>query len=41
MGCMIVGRDAPIDRYAYGYGYGYHNSYYRYYNYTKSEEDQN
>jgi capsular exopolysaccharide synthesis family protein len=40
-GCMIVGRDAPIDRYSYGYGYGYQNSYYRYYNYTKSEEDQN
>ncbi|RME39047.1 MAG: tyrosine-protein kinase family protein [Planctomycetota bacterium] len=33
IGCMIVGRDAPVDRYGYGYGYQY--NYYRYYDYTK------
>jgi capsular exopolysaccharide synthesis family protein len=31
IGCMIVGRDAPVDR--YGYGYGHHYNYYRYYHY--------
>lgn len=40
VGCMIVGRDAPGDRYSYGYGYGYHYNYYRYYNYLKQTEDE-
>jgi len=39
IGCMIVGRDSPIDRYSYGYGYGYHYNYYRYYSQTNQEED--
>ncbi len=38
IGCMIVGRDAAVDRYGYGYGYGYHYNYYRYYNYLKQQE---
>ncbi len=39
-GCMIVGRDAPVDSYGYGYGYGYgyRYNYYRYYNYIKQTE---
>ncbi|MFQ5590917.1 MAG: CpsD/CapB family tyrosine-protein kinase [Phycisphaerae bacterium] len=24
-GCVLVGRDAPVDGYGYGYGYGYHH----------------
>lgn len=40
VGCMIVGRDAPADRYSYGYGYGHHYSYYRYYNYIKQTEGE-
>ncbi len=31
IGCMVVGRDSPLD--GYGYGYGYRYNYYRYYNY--------
>jgi capsular exopolysaccharide synthesis family protein len=38
LGCMIVGRDAPVDRYSYGYGYQY--NYYRYYDYLKSPEEE-
>ncbi len=40
VGCMIVGRDAPIDRYGYGYGYGYSYNYYRHYNYYKHHDDE-
>jgi len=40
VGCMIVGRDAPVDRYSYTYGYGYHYNYYRYYNDPKDEEER-
>lgn len=40
IGCMIVGRDSPMDRYGYGYGYGYHYNYYRYYNHANQDEDQ-
>ena len=38
IGCMVVGRDMPADRYGYGYGYGsgYNYNYYQhYYNYIK------
>lgn len=38
IGCMIVGRDSPVDR--YGYGYGYHYNYYRYYHYTTRDENE-
>ena len=34
MGCLVIGRDAPGERYGYGYGYYYHryyNSYHDYY----------
>lgn len=38
LGCLLVGRDAPVGRYGYGYGYGYrYQYYYRYYNYTHKE----
>lgn len=36
IGCMIVGRDAPVD--SYGYGYGYYYNYYRYYDYKNSSK---
>lgn len=35
IGCMVVGRDSPADRYGYGYGYGYYYNYYRYNDYVK------
>ncbi len=38
LGCMIVGRDAPADRYGYGYGYGYNYNYYRYYKQGNNKE---
>lgn len=40
LGCMIVGRDSPIDRYGYAYGYQY--NYYRYYRYysARNEKDK-
>ncbi|MCH7592501.1 MAG: CpsD/CapB family tyrosine-protein kinase [Planctomycetes bacterium] len=34
IGCMVVGRDSPADRYGYGNGYYYYN-YYRYNDYIK------
>lgn len=40
LGCMIVGRDSPIDRYGYGYGYGYQYNYYRYYSHTNAEDEE-
>ena len=40
IGCMLVGRDAPVGQYGYGYGYGYRNNYYRYYNYYKKAESE-
>ncbi len=39
MGCLIVGRDSPMDRYGYGYGYGYHYNYYRYYKHVNKDEE--
>ena len=36
IGCMVVGRDSPADRYGYGYGYGYYYNYYRYNDYVKN-----
>ena len=36
IGCMVVGRDSPSDRYGYGYGNGYYYyNYYRYNDYIK------
>jgi tyrosine-protein kinase Etk/Wzc len=40
IGCMLVGRDAPVGQYGYGYGYGYRYNYYRYYNYYKKAEGE-
>jgi len=43
VGCLVVGRDAPVGMYGYyyGYGYGYRYNYYRYYNYyRKGEKDK-
>ncbi len=40
LGCLLVGRDAPVGRYGYGYGYGYrYQYYYRYYNYTHKDHE--
>lgn len=39
LGALIVGRDAPVGRYAYGYGYGYNYNYYRYYEYYRKSKD--
>jgi len=36
VGCLLVGRDAPVG--GYGYGYGYRYNYYRYYDYVKHGE---
>jgi len=38
LGCLIVGRDSPVDGYGYGYGYGYRYNYYRYYDYIKQTD---
>lgn len=41
LGCLLVGRDAPVGRYGYGYGYGYHyRYYYNYYYYAKKEAER-
>ncbi len=39
LGCMVIGRDAPVDQYGYGYGYGYgyYKNYHRYYDYIKGD----
>jgi len=39
IGCMIVGRETPVDRYGYGYGYGYGYNY-KYYRYASSNNDE-
>lgn len=39
IGCLIVGRDSPVDGYGYGYGYGYRYNYYRYYDYIRQTEN--
>lgn len=37
IGCLLIGRDAPLGRYGYGYGYGYGYAYnyYRHYDYYR------
>jgi len=40
IGCLIVGRDAPVGRYGYGYGYSYGYNYYRYYDYYKKGSEE-
>lgn len=39
IGCMIIGRDTPVDRYSYGYGYGYGYNY-KYYRYVTANSDE-
>ena len=38
LGCLVIGRDAPIDRYGYGYSYQY--NYYRYYSSPNSNSEE-
>lgn len=38
IGCLLVGRDAPVGGY-YGYGYGYRYNYYRYYKYYSEDAE--
>ena len=40
VGCLIVGRDSPVDGFGYGYGYGYRYNYYRYQDYIKHAESE-
>lgn len=39
MGCLLVGRDAPVGAYGYGYGYGY--GYYKYKNLYYDDKPDN